>query len=207
MDYIDFILAFGLIFLAEIGDKTQLMAMSLQIKYRRSYIVMIGVIIGMTLVLFVGLLTGIILKDILNDITLLKILAGLIFFFFAFLTFRELQEKKSSINESENNSLTETQNTKTINARWYQIIFNVAILMFLAEMGDKTQLLFISLIVNNNDLLLTTIGGLSALIIVDGIGVGIGQILYKYISERSLNIFVIVLFLVLGIFLLLEVIV
>ncbi len=225
----EFLIAYGFIFLSELGDKTQLMAISLQMKYKNRWTVLVGVSLGLTLVMGIGLVIGFVLKQSLNR-TMINIVAGLIFLVAALFQLKEILttdenaeniEAKDSDNEhaelknltvtlSENsvskvdNKFSKESMTSSFNGNVLEIIGKVASLMFLAELGDKTQIVFVSLVASQSDFILTTIGGLLALLSVNAIGILFADVLTRYINVKVLNWIVFILFVLFGSLLLAE---
>jgi len=58
MDWKPFIATFGLIFVAELGDKTQLAALTLAADYQRPWMVLLGASLALTLVSAIGVAIG-----------------------------------------------------------------------------------------------------------------------------------------------------
>jgi Ca2+/H+ antiporter, TMEM165/GDT1 family len=63
MDWRVFITTFGVIFLAEMGDKTQLAALTLAAQTRRPWSVLIGASLALACVSAIGVLVGSVLSD------------------------------------------------------------------------------------------------------------------------------------------------
>ncbi len=200
----DFLVAYGFIFLSELGDKTQLMTISLQVKYKKPWVVLIGIILGLTLVMAVGLIVGLLLRQTLEP-TPVKIVAGFIFLAAAVYQLKEIREDAKDYVVTEKSDDTEKSHSFLgLNAKNVHIIMKVTSLMFLAELGDKTQIVFISLVASQPNFILTTLGGLLALISVNVLGILFADVLIKYINIRVLNWIVFVLFVVFGVLLLAE---
>ena len=63
MDWRVFLSTFGVIFLAEIGDKTQLAAMTMAAQSKKPWAVFIGAALALTVVSAIGVLVGGIIGD------------------------------------------------------------------------------------------------------------------------------------------------
>jgi putative Ca2+/H+ antiporter (TMEM165/GDT1 family) len=117
-----FLLSFGLIFVAELGDKTQLVALTLATRFRAG-VVLAGIFVATLLVhllsVAIGGLTGTFLSS-----GWIELLSGLAFVGFGLWTIRgdQLDEDKGAMQ-----SLTSP-------------FLIVTITFFLAELGDKTML-------------------------------------------------------------------
>ena len=129
-----FIIAFTLVFLSELGDKTQLLALSFSSKLRTSTI-LLGVALGSLLSHGVAILFGSFLGNI-EDITfqiIIKIITYLSFIIFGIITLK-------SSNKDDSSSKYERNFKSTIN-----YIFFIAFSIAIGELGDKTFLASIGL--------------------------------------------------------------
>jgi putative Ca2+/H+ antiporter (TMEM165/GDT1 family) len=124
-----FWISLAVIFVAELGDKSQLMAMTFATRFK-AWPVIAGITIATTAVHLVSVAVGGLIGDALPT-TAISVVAGLAFLGFAAWTLRgdELTEEESS----------KAQRT-TRNA-----IIAVTVAFFLSELGDKTMLATITL--------------------------------------------------------------
>lgn len=76
--------------------------------------------------------------------------------------------------------------------------------IFLAELGDKTQLAAISLTAETRKPLSVFLGASAALVLVTLIGVLFGGMLTKFIGERMIKTLAAACFIIVGLFLLKE---
>ena len=83
----------------------------------------------------------------------------------------------------------------------FKVLFTVFTAVFIAELGDKTQLATM-LFASNKDVskLTVFIGASLALIVTSAIGVLVGSLLSNYINEKVLNYIAGGLFIAIGIF-------
>lgn len=65
--------------------------------------------------------------------------------------------------------------------------WTVAVAFFLAEMGDKTQLATVALAAQFQSLIPVWLGTTTGMMIADGIGVIVGNVLGKRIPERTVK--------------------
>lgn len=84
MEWKAFVSTFSLIFLAELGDKTQLTAMGLSATGRHPWAILWGAILGISLATILGVLAGRLLGTWLNP-TYLRLGGGLLFITFGVL--------------------------------------------------------------------------------------------------------------------------
>jgi Ca2+/H+ antiporter, TMEM165/GDT1 family len=166
-----FLVSLGTVTLAEMGDKTQLLAMAFATKYK-AWKVLIGVFIATVFnhALAVALGTFISRNAVLS--LWVQILAALAFIFFALWTIRgdKLDEEK-----------------KNKKARFGAIV-TVAIAFFLAELGDKTQLATIALAAKFPlDPVFILMGTTLGMLIADALGIVIAVVLKKKIPEKIIK--------------------
>lgn len=165
------VFSLGAVVLAEMGDKTQLLAMAFAAKYKASK-VMIGVFLATVLNHALAVAVGHMLTQFDTIQVWIQGIAALSFIFFGLWTIR------GDKLEGEENRTSK-----------YGAIATVAIAFFIAEMGDKTQLTTVALAAKfpTNPLWIlagTTIG----MLIADGIGIVIGVVLCKRIPERTVKL-------------------
>lgn len=170
--------AFLLVFLAEMGDKTQILAMMFAAKYKAGA-VLIGIIIGSLCNHGLAVLIGVYLGDAI-PVMVLGSVAGLTFLYFAFtsLKYEEIQ-------------------TNTMR-KYQHPVYAVAIAFFIGELGDKTQLSAITLAMDTKYPWAILIGTVGAMAITGIIGIGIGNKIGKKISPVWVKLFSACLFLIFG---------
>lgn len=159
-----FIKALLLVVVAEMGDKTQLLAMAMASKYKVKQ-VMIGVLAATILNHALAVLAGSYLSSFIPMNTV-KIVAAVSFLIFGLWTLRgdkidEEDEKKSKFGP----------------------IITVAIAFFLAEMGDKTQLMTIAISAQSHQPIFILMGTTVGMLIADGIGVIGGAWMCRHVPE------------------------
>lgn len=168
---IAFLFAAGTVVLAEMGDKTQLLAMAFATKYKASK-VLTGVFIATVLNHALAVVIGNFITRFEPAQIWIQSIASLSFMFFGLWTLRV--EKL----EGEVNRITK-----------FGVIITVAIAFFIAEMGDKTQLATIALAAkfpaNPVGILAGTTTGM---LIADGIGIILGVVMCKRIPQRIIKL-------------------
>jgi putative Ca2+/H+ antiporter (TMEM165/GDT1 family) len=182
-----FLLSFAVIFVAELGDKSQLMALAFATRYRA-----IDVLIGITAATLLVHLGSVVLgatvaKALPTD--LITVIAGIAFFIFAAWTLRG-----DSLDEAEANKPQRTTGS---------IILAVGTAFFLAELGDKTMLATITL-ATREEPIGTWLGSTVGMVAADAIAIGIGRILGTRLPERWIRFGAATAFAVFGLILLLE---
>jgi Ca2+/H+ antiporter, TMEM165/GDT1 family len=165
----DFLASALMIFLAELGDKTQLVALTLATRYN-TRVVLAGITAATLLVhIFsaaLGNLAGAILP---ND--WIQFLAGIAFIGFGFWTLR------GDCLEGE-----ECSNRKVTSP-----FFVVATVFFLAELGDKTMLSTVTLAASGS-FVAVWLGSTLGMVASDGLAIWIGKVLGSRLPERAVKI-------------------
>lgn len=180
-----FINALLFVVVAEMGDKTQLLAMALAGKYKVKE-VMTGVFIATVLNHAIAVAFGDILSTVI-PIDLIRIIAAISFIAFGLWTIRgdsldDKGEKKSKFGP----------------------IVTVAIAFFIAEFGDKTQLMTITLAAQYKQPLLILLGTTTGMMIADGLGIIGGAWLSKHVPEVYIKWSAAAVFMIFGLFTLYE---
>jgi Ca2+/H+ antiporter, TMEM165/GDT1 family len=163
-----FIASFLFVVLAEMGDKTQLLAMAFACRYpaRKVLIaVFFATLLNHSLAVTVGHFLSVYVP-----FGLISFVASLSFIFFGLWTLR-------------GDSLSGEADRPT---RFGPIV-TVGIAFFLAEMGDKTQLATISLAIEYGNMLYVLLGTTAGMIVADGFGIIVGIVLRKRIPERTIK--------------------
>jgi len=179
-----FFSTFGIIFLAELGDKTQLTAMALATRHPWKKI-FIGIAAAFALLNVGAVLVGKVLFALL-PLFWIKVVSGGLFLFFGLSTLRA-----SGFDEDE-----EAAEEQGLRARGPVVTSFFMIL--LAELGDKTQLVTTSLAAQHASLLSVFVGSTLALWAVSLIGIFVGKQLTRFIPMAYIHKAAGVLFLVFG---------
>ena len=187
MDWNTLLSTFGLIFVAELGDKTQLAVVTQVCKHRRPWAVFLGASLALTAVTAIGAISGQVLGRIIPEATL-RIAAALAFVVMGILIGREAFKARGGEAEREACDYEGSiQVDCTPVGAWDWKAFSTTLgLLFVAELGDKTQLAVLSLAGKYGNTWLVFIGGTLALTLVTALGVVGGQGLCKLIPERLL---------------------
>ncbi|OKH67002.1 membrane protein [Mycobacterium sp. SWH-M5] len=180
-------LSFGVIFIAELGDKSQLMAMTFALRHRW-WVVLGGITAATTAVHLISVAVGHYLGAALPT-HLLGIVAGVAFVFFGLWT---LRGDRLSDDEA-----TRAQRTTA------PAFFAVTSAFLLAELGDKTMLATITLAADN-DWIGVWIGSTLGMVAADALAIVVGAIAGKHLPERFIQIAAAALFLGFGFYMSLE---
>ena len=125
------VIAFGVVFVAELGDKTQLLALDFGARYSLPTVA-IGLTLGYAAANVVATIVGGVLGAALPDRPI-QIIGGVVFIGFAVLALR--RARSGDGDDDEDGIDTSTRGTSTL-----AVITSIATLIAVAEMGDKTQI-------------------------------------------------------------------
>jgi len=177
-----FTAAFLLVVLAEMGDKTQLVAMSFASRYNPFKVLLaifIAIIANFAIVIAIGeLLTTVVPLD------LISLSASISFIGFGLWTVRDAT--KGDV-KGENVKISR-----------FGVIATVGLTFFIAEFGDKTQLTTLSIAAQYNNPISVLSGATLAMLVADGLGIIIGVILCKHIPQRAIKWFSATIFVIFG---------
>lgn len=166
-----YLFSMGAVVLAEMGDKTQLLAMAFATKYKASK-VMVGVLIATLFNHALAVAVGSYITRFESAQVWIQTIAALSFIFFGLWTIR------GDKLEGEENRTTK-----------YGAVVTVAIAFFLAEMGDKTQLATIALAAKFSvSPFWVLMGTLTGMMIADAIGIFVGVMMCRNISGRKIKL-------------------
>jgi len=163
-----FLASFIFVVLAEMGDKTQLLAMAFAARYSASK-VLLAVFLATVVNHALAVATGHFLATVI-PMDIISFIAAFSFIIFGLWTIRgdrlEGEEKRESR---------------------LGPVAAVAIAFFLAEMGDKTQLATISLAVKYKNMFGVLIGTTLGMVLADAAGIIIGIIMRRRIPEKTIK--------------------
>jgi putative Ca2+/H+ antiporter (TMEM165/GDT1 family) len=170
---------FGLIFVAELGDKTQLAVMTQTCKHRRPWPVFVGATVALVAVTALGAAGGRLLGQLIPP-DVLRHGAALAFVVMGVLIWREAAAEEEAIEE-------DVCCEVDAGLAWdWQAFGSTFSLLFLAELGDKTQLAVLGLAGKQPSPWPVFLGGALALAAVTALGVLGGRQLCRWISEEVL---------------------
>ena len=182
-----FLSAFGLIFVAELGDKTQLAVFSQTCKYRRPWPVFVGAGLALMAVTAVGVLGGEVLARLIPRQALdlgaaaAFVLAGL------FVARSALRAARGAEGGSCEPQVPAEADCPPASSLWdWEAFGSTFALLFVAELGDKTQLAVLTLSGQSQAPWAVFAGATLALITVTAVGVLGGEGLSRLVPERVL---------------------
>ncbi len=167
------------IFIAELGDKTQLFVMGLASKEKISDII-IGVVAASLVLNFIGVYLGVKISGFMR-MEIINLAAGFCFLIFAYLSVMNDEDQK------------ETKKVSGVAA------ISIGVMFFMAELGDKTQLSAIAFAAQNPTLRTAVfLGAVAGMLLADGVGLAIGLLLGKKISQRVFSYMAFAIFCIFG---------
>lgn len=174
------------VFIAEMGDKTQLVALAFATKYK-AWVVLLGVFIATLLVhlfsVFLGEAVALALP-----IFWIKIVSGVAFIIFGLWTLRG-----DKLDDEETNKI-----------QRFGPLMTVAITFFLAELGDKTMLVTITVASEQRDFWGVWLGSTIGMVLADGLAIIVGRVMGARLPEKLIKYGATAVFLLSGIYTLYE---
>ena len=171
--------ALGLVFVAELGDKTQLVAMGLGARHK-----LLPVVTGVTLAYAATNLLSVVVGGLLGaalPTRAIGIGGGILFLGFAALGLRRGGDDEDDVEVARG-----------------RVVLSVAAAMFIAELGDKTMLATATLAAQGSPVLVW-IGATIGIVLSGLLGVLVGRVVGARIPERATRIGSSVLFAIFGV--------
>ncbi len=181
------LVSLGVVFVAELGDKSQLMTMTYALRHRW-WVVLSGVGIASFLVHGLSVTIGHFLGLTLPERPI-AFAAAIAFLLFAVWTWRESRRG----DDGEVQSVIEPRHA----------LLAVISSFVLAELGDKTMLATVTLASDHN-WAGVWIGATAGMVLADGVAIAVGTVMHKRLPEHFLHVLASVLFLLFGLWLLFD---
>ena len=214
MDIAIFLIAYGILFIGELGDKTQLIVFNLALEYKKFYKVGIGATLGFAVIVTIGILFGSIITEFV-PLGFISLISGLLFIAIGLIELRNI--KSLYLNErrlkSDNKNIIQTNGEKeeieskdVAKFAWLKKNPYIAGFgfIFLMELGDKTQLLTITLASIYAAPLEVWLGAFLALVSVAWIGIFAGAAIAKKVPKFYLKVIAVSIFILVGILVLIS---
>ena len=177
-----FLLSALVIFVAELGDKSQLVALWFATRYR--WWTVLGGVTAATLVVHLGsVAAGRALDGFVPD-SVLRVIVGLSFLVFAWWSIRG-----DSLDEDD----------EQVRFGWAGAFGIVTLSFFLSELGDKTQLATVSLASREESFKGVWLGSTVGMVAADALAVGIGLVAGKRLPQRTVGLVAAGLFVFFGV--------
>lgn len=181
------LLSLGVVFLAELGDKSQLMTMTYALRHRW-WVVLSGVGIASFLVHGLSVTIGHFLGLSLPDRPI-AFAAAVVFLLFALWTWRAGRDG----GEDDAKPVTEPR----------FVLLAIISSFVLAELGDKTMLATVALASDHN-WAGVWLGATAGMVLADGVAIAVGAVLHKRLPEGLLHRLAAVMFLLFGLWMLFD---
>jgi len=176
------LISLGVVFVAELGDKSQLVSMTYALRHRW-WVVLSGVAVAAFLVHGLAVTVGHFLGLTLPERPI-AFAAAISFFLFAAWTWRERRDRGPTPAAPEHRF----------------VLLAVVSSYVLAELGDKTMLATVALASDRN-WAGVWIGATGAMVLADGLAIAAGALLHRRLPERLLHGLASVLFVLFGLWL------
>jgi Ca2+/H+ antiporter, TMEM165/GDT1 family len=177
-----FLIALSLVFIAELGDKTQLVALAFATRYN-PWTVLGGVTVATLVVHLVSVGLGEAAGAFL-PLWIINALSGLAFILFGLWTLKgdELDDDEAKAPE-----------------KWGPFI-TVAVTFFLAELGDKTMLATVTIASQQKAAIAVWLGSTIGMVLSDGLAIWVGTVLGKQLPEKAIKYGAAATFIITGLF-------
>ncbi len=180
--HIDPLMIFSTVFVAELGDKTQLGALAVSMRTRNISLAVISCLLGLALATVISVAIGTTLGGLL-DRNILMLVGGAVFILFGILSLVSRNDEAHNFSGG---------------------VISNSLVIFLLELGDKTQISIVILSALYGDPFVAFLLAIFAFLVVTLITVVLGCRAGRHLDERKTKFLVSALFVFLGIFLILS---
>lgn len=156
------------VFAAEMGDKTQLVALAFATRYK-AWIVLTAVFLATLLVHLFSVFLGEAASFAL-PVSWIQIIAGIAFIAFGLWTLRG-----DKLDDDE-----------PVTGRFGPLL-TVATTFFIAELGDKTMLMTVTIASQQNSFIAVWLGSTLGMVIADGLAIIVGKVMGKRLPEKLIK--------------------
>ena len=163
-----FLATFVMIFLAELGDKTQLIVMAFAAKYCWRQ-VLAGMTLGIFAVHALAVGVGSFVGQLLSP-ERMTLIASLLFLYFGYWTLRGGDEAEETVADS-----------------CYGPVLTVATSFFVGEMGDKTQFAAMTMAAQYDSWPMVLLGAVVGMVLADSLGILAGAFLHRKLPARKMR--------------------
>ncbi|MDD7363227.1 MAG: TMEM165/GDT1 family protein [Peptoniphilus sp.] len=178
----EFLEAFIMVFIGEMGDKSQFLALAFATAYPMRT-VLSGVSIGIALNHGLAIIAAVLIAGVFKNVDFLQLIAGYLFLFFGLSALSiDYEEEEDEVVRSK-----------------FGPVVTVAVAFFVGELGDKTQLMAMTLAMQSERPALIFCATVSSMILVSCIGILVGKYVGKKIPKVAISYLAGCLFLFFGI--------
>lgn len=209
MEWFILVIVFGILFLGELGDKTQLIVFNLALEHKKAYKVGIGATLGFAAIVTLGVFIGAVITAFI-PLTVISIISGIVFIVIGLLEARHLKAlHKEHLALKEGNNSDKEENKEDVFPSKLDKLKNNPYLagfafIFLMELGDKTQILTITLASIYPYPFEVWLGSFLALVTLAWMGVFFGAAIAKKIPKFHLKLISVIIFIFIGILILIT---
>ncbi len=107
MEWVIFFLTFGILFLGELGDKTQLIVFNIALEHEKPYKVGIGATLGFAVIVTIGVFFGLIITNFI-PLIIITVASGIVFIAIGIIEVRGLKQLYKEHKNSNSDNLIET---------------------------------------------------------------------------------------------------
>jgi putative Ca2+/H+ antiporter (TMEM165/GDT1 family) len=182
-----FLLSMGVIFVAELGDKSQLMALAFATRFK-AWVVLVAITVALLIEFAISVLVGRIFALALPT-NVISLIAGVAFLAFAAWTLRGEDDDDRPVDRAVSST--------------FAAMVTVGTTFFLAELGDKTMLAVVTL-ASTQDPIGTWLGATTGEVAADALAIGVGAALGARLPARAIKLFAAATFVVFGVILIAE---
>lgn len=179
-----FFVSFSLIFVAELGDKSQLVALWFATRYRW-WVVLAAATVATLLVHLGSVFIGRAFDEVLPERVLLAAI-GISFLLFAAWSLR-------------GDSFDEQRGVPRVSLPFAGVFGVVGVSFFLAELGDKTQLATVTLAGDRPELVEVWLGSTFGMVAADALSIGLGVFAGRRLPQRVIALGAAILFVAFGV--------
>jgi len=209
MDWVILLTTFGILFLGELGDKTQLIIFNLSLEQEKPYKVGIGATIGFAVIVSLGVFIGAVITKFI-PLSIINIISGIVFIVVGLLgipgikkIYNEKKNKKIIEETNDFNKAEESEdnnNHRSILSRLKKNAYLAGFFsIFIMELGDKTQILTITLTSTSSSPIEVWFGSFFALISLAWLGVFFGALIARKIPKFYLKLGSTIIFIIIGV--------
>ncbi len=164
-----FLATFAVVFLAELGDKTQLLVMAFAAKFPWQQ-VLVGMTLGIFVVHALAVGVGSFIGSLL-DPAVMEIIASVLFLAFGVWTLKSGDEEDEEVGPGR-----------------YGPILTVMMTFIVGEMGDKTQFAAMTMAATFSSWLAVLVGAVAAMVLADSLGLVAGAFLHRYLPPARMKL-------------------
>ena len=181
----DALVAFGLVFLAELGDKSMLLAVGFAARYR-VWPVLAGIVVAAIVSVGLAVAVGAALGTALPERTI-AVVAGLVFIGFGIWTLRDDDDDAEG----------------DVDLKGHTLFVGVTLAFLISEIGDKTTIAAMTL-AGTQAAVPTWIGGAAGMTAASGIAIMVASVLGSRLPQRGVRITAAAAFFAFGVWFLVD---